>query len=115
MTPGSQDFSLHALEARFEMQSDIFLVDEGGGGSDGSGGDYGYYGGSWDDYGYGGGYVGAYQVADDNSGAMLDDGSFSDGSDGIFPSYQDPDICRSKPDFPGCPNPNTSRCRICRC
>ena len=120
MTPSSQDFSLQALEARFEMQGgDELEYDDGGGGGGGdegaSGGDYGYYGGSWGDMGYGNAYVGAYQVADDGSGAMLDDGSFTDGGDGAFLSYQDPDVCRYKPDFPGCPTPNTSRCRVCRC
>jgi hypothetical protein len=118
MTPGSLDFSLHALEARFEMQGgDEFIADpDDGGGGGGGGGSYDYYGDSWDDYGYGEGYVGVYEVASDDSGAMLDDGSFTDGSDGIFPSYQDPEICRIRPDWPGCPPPGTiSRCRICRC
>lgn len=120
MNPTSTGFSLHALEARFEMhllQSDTFLIDEGGGdGGGGGGGDYGYYGGSWDNYGAGTGYVGPYQAAEDGSGAMLDDGSFTDGSSGGFPTYnQTPDICRWNPTFPGCPPPNSSRCTICRC
>ena len=116
MTPASQNFSLHALEARFEMQSgDEFIADPGDGGGDDGGGSYDYYGGSWDDYGYGDGYVGVYEMASDDSGAMLDDGSFTDGSSGGFPSYQTPEICRYKPDWPGCPQPNTSRCVICRC
>src|SRR5215213_263876 len=114
MNSQSMDFSLRALEARFEMQymqDEIIGVDGGGGGGD----DYGYYGGSWDNYGSGDGYVGNYQTASDGSGAMLDDGSYSDGSSGVFPAYNNPDVCRIDPTFPGCPQPNTSRCTICRC
>src|SRR5215212_5342079 len=118
MNASSTDFSLHSLEARFEMQyAQDLMMDDGGGGSGGGGGGggYGYYGGSWDNYGYGTGYVGEYQTASDGSGAMLDDGSYSDGSSGGFPAYNDPDICRTQPTFPGCTQPNTSRCTICRC
>jgi hypothetical protein len=124
MNPSSTDFSLHALEARFEMQiCQLEAADSGGGGGGcgdtgggGGGGDYGYYGGSWDNLGAGGGYVGTYQAAEDGSGAMLDDGSYTDGSGGGFPTYnQPPDICRTQPNFPGCPPPNSSRCTICRC
>ncbi|HEY0366414.1 MAG TPA: hypothetical protein VGC73_08075 [Pyrinomonadaceae bacterium] len=115
MNSQSMDFSLRALEARFEMQymQDEIIGGDGGGG--GGGGDYGYYGGSWDNYGSGNGYVGDYQTASDGSGAMLDDGSYSDGSSGVFPAYNNPDVCRLDPTFPGCPQPNTSRCTICRC
>jgi hypothetical protein len=121
MNPTSTDFSLHALEARFEMHLVNFQYEEfqdsgDGGGGGGGGGGYGYYGGSWDNYGAGSGYVGEYQAAEDGSGAMLDDGSFTDGSGGGFPTYnQTPDICRYQPTFPGCPPPNSSRCTICRC
>jgi len=126
MNPTLNDFSLHALEARFEMQVcqyELEASESGGGGESGcteggggGGGDYGYYGSSWDDLGDGTGYVGTYQAAEDGSGAMLDDGSFTDGSSGGFPTYnQTPDICRYQPTFPGCPPPNSSRCTICRC
>ena len=118
MNASSMDFTLHSLEARFEMQEMYQLMDDSGdgGGGGGGGGDYGYYGGSWDNYGYGNGYVGEYQAAEDGSGAMLDDGSYTDGSSGGFPTYnQPPDICRWQPTFPGCPPPNSSRCTICRC
>ncbi|HEX8131325.1 MAG TPA: hypothetical protein VF527_19655 [Pyrinomonadaceae bacterium] len=114
MNPTSTDFSLHALEARFEMQYyQNEIISDGGGG--GGGGDYDYYGNSWDDNGSGNGYVGNYQAASDDSGAMLDDGSYTDGSSGAFPAYNNPDVCRLDPTFPGCPQPNTSRCTICRC
>jgi len=125
MNPTSMDFSLHALEARFEMQiCQMEAQGDGGGGGGGcgddggggGGGGYGYYGGSWDNLGDGGGYVGTYQAAEDGSGAMLDDGSYTDGSSGAFPTYnQPPDICQADPNFPGCPPPNSSRCTICRC
>lgn len=100
------DFSLHALEARFEMQfqQQEFLADDGGGA-------YGYGGGSWGNYGSGEGYVGGYQVANDNSGAMLDDGTFTDGSGGGFPAYGNQSL-----QFPNDPPTTTvSRCTICRC
>ena len=115
MNSSSTDFSLHSLEARFEMQyymeDQLCSVDCGGGGAD-----YGYYGGSWGNYSSGGGYIGPYQVASDHSGAMLDDGSFSDGSSGAFPSFTDQHICLADPQFPGCPEEQRgSRCTICRC
>lgn len=118
MNASSMDFSLHSLEARFEMAQfyQQEYQDGGDGGGGGGGGGYGYYGGSWDNYGAGNGYVGEYQAASDGSGAMLDDGSLTDGSSGGFPTYnQPPDICRTNPTFPGCPPPNSSLCRICRC
>jgi len=114
MNTQAMDFSLHALEARFEMQyyqEDVI----GDGGSGGGGGDYGYYGNSWGNYGAGNGYVGAYQTASDGSGAMLDDGTYTDGSSGAFPTYTDPHICLADPNFYGCPQPNRSLCTICRC
>ena len=119
MNPTSMDFSLHALEARFEMhllQDEFEIIDPGDGGGGGGGGDYGYYGGSWDDYGQGDAYVGSYQAAEDGSGAMLDDGSFTDGSGGGFPTYnQQPAICTVDPTYPGCRPNQQSRCVICRC
>lgn len=115
MNATPNDFSLHALEARFEMQrfyeNEVITQDDGGG-------SYGYYGNSWDDLGSGEGYVGTYQVASDNSGAMLDDGSFTDGATGSFPTYNNPDVCRIDPSHPTCPlpgPPQASRCTICRC
>lgn len=115
-TSNSTDFTLYSLEARFEMQyQSPELLGEGGGGG---GGDYGYYGDSWGSYGsQPAGYVGTYQVANDNSGAMFDDGTFTDGSTGAFPAFTDPHICLADPNFFGCPpQPNTpSRCNICRC
>lgn len=125
MSPNSTDFSLQSLEARFEMQcmdnhdtggyylqQELTADDCGGGG----GGGYGYYGNSWDNLGNGDAYVGPYQVASDESGAMLDDGSYTDGSSGAFPAYNNPDVCRLDPTFPGCPpQQQTSRCTICRC
>jgi hypothetical protein len=115
MNATPNDFSLHALEARFEMQrfyeNEIINPNDGGGG-----GDYGYYGNSWDTSGNG--YVGDYQVASDNSGAMLDDGTFTDGASGAFPAFNNPDVCGLNPTFPGCPQPTApqaSRCTICRC
>lgn len=117
MSPDSTDFSLYALEARFEMQyyMEDTISDNGGGGG---GGDYGYYGNSWDNHGAGEGYDGTYQTANDNSGAMLDDGSFTDGSTGGFPAYSDPNTCW--PTYPCGPPSNVpsgppSRCTICRC
>jgi hypothetical protein len=115
MNASSMDFSLHSLEARFEMQytlPEICDVDCGSGG----GGGYGYYGDSWGNLGSGDGYVGNYQVASDHSGAMLDDGTFTDGTSGSFPGYTDPYICLADPNFYGCPQQQqTSRCNICRC
>lgn len=118
MSPTSTDFSLHALEARFEMQymQNEFVSDGGGGG----GGDYGYYGNSWADQGSGDAYVGPYQEASDGSGAMLDDGSYTDGSTGDFPSYDTRASSQSvqQPDgscWPTYPCSPPSLCRICRC
>jgi len=112
MNASSLDFSLHSLEARFEMQYQLPEVCEV---NCGGGGDYGYYGNSWGDQGAGDGYVGPYQIANDHSGAMLDDGTYTDGSTGGFPGYTDPHICLADPNFYGCPQQNTSRCNICRC
>ena len=114
MNPTSTDFSLQALEARFEMQymqEELLRYDDGGGG----GGGYGYYGDSWDNLGSGEAYAGPYQPASDQSGAMLDDGTYTDGSTGAFPAYNNPDVCQLDPTFPGCAQPTTSRCTICRC
>lgn len=107
MNKTTTDFTLHALEARFEMQlqQNEFIGDDGGGGA------YGYTGGSWGNYGSGEGYIGDYQVASDNSGAMLDDGSYTDGSSGAFPAYGNQSL-----QFPEEPDTVTvSRCTICRC
>ena len=114
MNSSSQDFTLHSLEARFEIQfyyEDIIGDGNGGGG----GSDYGYYGSSWGNAGSGNGYVGTMQTASDGSGAMLDDGTFTNGSTGAFPAYTDPHICLADPNFYGCPQPNRSLCNICRC
>ena len=111
MNSEAMDFSLHALEARFEMQFyNEDVIGAGGGGGEA----YGYYGGSWGNAGYGSGYVGVYQTASDGSGAMLDDGSYTDGSSGSFPGYPDEYICLAAPDYPGC-QPQRSLCHICRC
>lgn len=107
MNESSKDFSLHALEARFEMQyyyNEFCDADCGGGG-----GDYGYYGNSWGNLGSGDGYIGTYQVASDNSGAMLDDGSFTDGSEGAFPAYSNQSIPWPER------TPTPSLCPRCRC
>jgi len=117
MNASATEFSLHSLEARFEMQfQQEYLIDDGsgGGGGGGGGGGYGYYGSSWDNYGYGNGYVGVYQAASDQSGAMLDDGSYTDGSSGGFPAYTDPNDPRCQLGRPDCPRA-TSKCTICRC
>jgi len=118
MNSTSTDFSLHALEARFEMQR--FVVDEPCN-VDCGGGDYGYYGNSWDNPGAGEGYVGPYQQASDGSGAMLDDGSYTDGSSGVFPAYDtratlppDPTCFPQYPCGPRFPEAAT-KCTICRC
>lgn len=114
MNSSSQDFTLHSLEARFEMQ--FYYEDTIGDGNGGGGGsDYGYYGSSWGNAGSGNGYVGTMQTASDGSGAMLDDGTFTNGSTGAFPAYTDPHICLADPNFYGCPQPNRSLCNICRC
>jgi hypothetical protein len=110
MNPTSSDFSLHALEARFEMQqydTEPRLYE---------GTDYGYYGNSWDNLGSGDGYVGTYQEASDGSGAMLDDGTYTDGSSGQFPGYNTQSV--QQPDgscWPTYPCSPRSLCRICRC
>jgi hypothetical protein len=114
MNPTSTDFSLHALEARFEMQHyymDERISDDGGGG-----GGYGYYGNSWDNLGSGDGYVGGYQQASDGSGAMLDDGTYTNGESGQFPGYNTQSV--QQPDgtcWPTYPCSPRSLCRICRC
>lgn len=119
MNATSNDFSLHALEARFEMQrffaDELCNVDCGGGG-----GDYGYYGNNWDNLGSGDAYVGPYQQASDGSGAMLDDGTYTDGSTGAFPTYDTRATTQSvqQPDgtcWPTYPCSPRSLCRICRC
>ena len=109
----SQDFTLHSLEARFEMQ--YYYEDTIGDGSGPGGESYGYYGGSWGNYGPGDGYVGTMQTASDGSGAMLDDGTYTNGNAGSFPAYPDPHICLADPNFYGCPQPQRSLCNICRC
>jgi hypothetical protein len=123
MNSTSADFSLHALEARFEMQR--FVLNEPCDIDCGGGADYGYYGNSWDNHGAGEGYVGPYHTATDNSGAMLDDGSYTDGSAGSFPSYNTQSIGQQPdgscwPTYPCGPPSNVpsgppSVCRICRC
>ncbi len=109
MNSAASDFSLQELESRFEMQ-EMLVIDGGGPPPDGS--SYGYYGGSWGDPGQGQGYVGDYQYAGDGSGAMYDDGSYTDGSTGAFPSYQGQQT-------PKCPNgpcpPDRCKCNLCRC
>jgi hypothetical protein len=123
MNSTSTDFSLQALEARFEMQymQNEIISDDGGGGG---GGGYGYYGNSWNDPGAGEGYVGTYQQASDGSGAMLDDGTYTDGSSGGFPSYNTQSIRQPDgscwPTYPCGPPSNVpsgppSKCTICRC
>ncbi|HEX8131323.1 MAG TPA: hypothetical protein VF527_19645 [Pyrinomonadaceae bacterium] len=113
MNSTSANFSLDVLEARFEMQQMMYLEDGGGEGGGGGGGSYGYYGDSWDDLGAGDGYVGEYQAASDQSGAMLDDGSYTDGTSGSFPAYTDPNDPRC-PNGPDCPRAQ-SKCTVCRC
>jgi hypothetical protein len=112
----SNDFSLHALEGRFEMQRFVLNeacdIDCGGGG----GSDYGYYGNSWDNRGAGDAYVGPYQQASDGSGAVLDDGTYTDGSSGAFPTYETRATLPPNPScFPTYPCSPPSLCRICRC
>lgn len=117
MNSNSTDFTLYSLEARFEMQYQLPEIIDGNGG-EGGGSEYGYYGDSWGSYNnQQPGYVGTYEVANDGSGAMLDDGTLTDGSTGAFPAFTDPHICLADPNFFGCPpQPNTpSRCTICRC
>jgi len=97
MSLTTSNFSLQELEARFEMQcmieyqqADTYTVnqyDDGGCGG-GGGGSYGYYGSSWGDAGSGDGYVGTYQTASDGSYAILDDGTYTDGTSGDFPGYE---------------------------
>jgi hypothetical protein len=114
MNPTSTDFSLQALEARFEMQyyQNEFISDDGGGG----GGSYNYHGNSWDNLGSGDAYAGPYQEASDGSGAMLDDGTYTDGSSGAFPSYDTRDPSNPDPScWPSYPCSPPSLCRICRC
>ncbi|HLM55064.1 MAG TPA: hypothetical protein VK422_02990 [Pyrinomonadaceae bacterium] len=128
MSPNSTDFSLQALEARFEMQcmdnhdTSGYYMEEQIGGNDcgGGGGGYGYYGNSWDNLGSGDAYAGPYQEASDGSGAMLDDGSYTDGSSGQFPGYDTRATTQSiqQPDgscWPTYPCSPRSLCRICRC
>jgi hypothetical protein len=119
MSSTSTDFSLHALEARFEMQyMQNEIISDGGGGG---GSAYDYYGNSWANPGAGEGYVGPYHTASDNSGAMLDDGSYTDGSSGAFPTYDtratlppDPTCFPQNPCGPRFPAAAT-KCTICRC
>jgi len=111
MNSAASDFSLQELESRFEMQAMMVMPEDGPPPPDG--GSYGYYGTSWDNPGQGQGYVGDYQYASDDSGAMYDDGTYTDGSGGAFPSYQNPR------DPPKCPNgpcpPDRCKCNLCRC
>jgi hypothetical protein len=109
------NFTIEELESRFEMQAhqpDMQMCmdcDSGGGG----GGVYYYYGSSWGNLGAGEGYTGVHSQ-DSNGNVMLDDGSYTDRSEGGFPSYsqQDP-TC---PQAPCPPNPNRGcKCNICRC
>ncbi len=116
-------FTIEELEARFEMQavsaygpnqvggSEMMCMDCDGGG--GGGAAYDYYGYNWGNWGSGDGYTGVY--GQDSSGnVMLDDSTYTDRSEGTFPSYsqQDPNC----PNAPCPPNPNRGcRCRICRC
>jgi hypothetical protein len=99
MSLSTSNFSLQELEARFEMQcvenqdaggggyyQNTFVGDCGGGGG---GGAYDYYGGSWGNHGSGDGYVGGYQTSSDGSYAILDDGTYTDGTSGDFPAYDD--------------------------
>ena len=115
MNSTASDFSLQELESRFEMQGFVPVLDGNGETppDGGGGGSYGYYGSSWDNPGQGDGYVGSYQYASDDSGAMYDDGSYTDGSSGAFPSYQ------GQQEPPKCPNgpcpPDRSKCTLCRC
>ena len=116
MNSTSTDFSLDVLESRFEMQQMMYMMDDtgDGGGGGGGGGSYGYYGSSWDNLGSGNGYVGDYEAASDQSGAMLDDGTYTDGSSGSFPAYTDPNDPRCQMGRPDCPQAQ-SKCTVCRC
>lgn|GEM_PF-3350239 len=116
MSLTTSNFTIEELESRFEMQSyELMLedcVDCNGGG--GGGVIYDYYGSSWGNEGAGNAYVGVY--GQDSSGnVMLDDGTYTDRSEGSFPAYsvaQDP-TC---PQTPCPPNPNRGcKCNICRC
>ena len=96
MSLSTSNFSLQQLEARFEMQC-IENQDSGGGYyydqqltgdcGGGGGGAYDYYGNSWGNEGSGEGYVGSYQTSGDH--AVLDDGTYTDGTSGDFPTYGD--------------------------
>ena len=110
------EFSLQSLEARFEMQymQDVADDGSGGGGGGGGGGSYGYYGSSWGNEGYGNGYIGVYSADADQGGAMLDDGSYTDGSSGGFPAYTDSNDPRCQMGRPDCPRAQ-SLCTVCRC
>jgi hypothetical protein len=96
MSLSTSIFSLQELEARFEMQC---MGEDSGGGrfyneqhldacGGGGGAAYDYYGSSWGDAGSGEGYIGTYQTSGDGSYAILDDGSYTDGTSGDFPSYE---------------------------
>ena len=96
MSLSTSNFSLQQLEARFEMQcmendsGGRFYYNEqinGDGCGGGGGSSYGYYGSSWGNEGSGDGYVGTYQSSGDGSYAVLDDGSYTDGTSGSFPTY----------------------------
>jgi hypothetical protein len=116
MSLSTSNFSLQELEARFEMQCVLDQQDASGGGgySDpnacggGGGGAYDYYGGSWGDAGSGNGYVGPYQTSSDGSYAVLDDGTYTDGTSGYFPGYGDNSV--SAQGFV-----KSCYCVICRC
>lgn len=121
MSLSTSNFSLQELEARFEMQcmTEYQQVDSGSGyynndsicgGGGGGGASYDYYGSSWGDYGSGGGYTGTYQTSSDGSYAVLDDGTYTDGSSGDFPSYDQGGSTASAQSIGV-----RSYCVICRC
>jgi len=130
MSLSTSNFSLHQLEARFEMQC-VENMDSGDGGGyyydqqiDGCGGGggaaYDYYGSSWGDLGGGEGYVGTYETSGDGSYAALDDGTYTDGTSGDFPGYDDGDGAMSPTELSTTEEGANgvrvrSYCVICRC
>lgn len=133
MSLSTSNFSLQQLEARFEMQCMDYQQDAGhyyqqdviSDGCGGGGGSYDYYGNSWGDAGSGEGYVGTYQTSSDGSYAILDDGSYTDGTSGDFPSYDQDSGAMASTEYNGSADadslagPNGIRvrsfCVICRC